>query len=434
MILGAITMALLLPYGGYVARANADADPVLDSMSTWSAPVGTTVTFTGSNFGSSKPTSFVTFAGVRAEVVSWSDTQVRAVVPVRATAGYAGVTVDNVTSNGKWFSPAQAPLAYRLSADMAPVGSRVTIYGKGFGSSQRTGWVTFSSTDPREPVRASVVSWSDSQIVVTVPPGSVTGWVGVWQSGSCSNGLLFFAGERPAIDDISTDVVFPGETVTITGTDFGSAPAGADSLTLSGTPIDPASWSDTEITVRIPRGAKSGYLGVWRNGVSSNGAHLYVAPKITSVSESWGEPGSRLTITGSDFGPSATRVTLGDTEMPVVSWTDTRIEVAVPDVAEGYIGVWRDQACSNGKYFWPVKKPKVDKVTPDEDGTVVIQGADFGTADGTSKATIDTAQMQVMSWSDTRIVAKLPADTTQGYVGVWKRFVASKGVWVDTTP
>jgi hypothetical protein len=424
VLFGVITAGLLAPNTSAISPARAATDPLLVSLSHSAAPAGTAIEFNGKGFGAPRTTSFVTFSGVEAEVISWTDTRVEAIVPPKTVSGYAGITVDNVTSNGLWFAPSIRPIAYRLSSDVLPIGSRVTIYGKGFGTSQRTGWVTFSG------VRAPIISWTDSQIVATVPPGTKTGYMGVWQNGACSNGLLFFAGERPVIGGLSSDVVFPGDTVTLTGRDFGSAAEGPDALTLAGQTVDFLAWSDTSITLKVPKGAKSGYVGVWRNGVSSNGGHLLVAPKVKSVSSSWGEPGTLVSISGSDFGSTPDRVTLGSTEMPVVSWSDDQIVVRVPDADEGYIGVWSGQACSNGCFFWPVRTPHVSGVTHG-DGKLTVSGSGFGTNAPGSKVTLDATELDVVDWSDTRIVASVPAGAKGGFVGVWKRFLASNGQWVD---
>ncbi len=109
------------------------------------------------------PTSYATFNGVRAEIVTWTDTEVVAKVPTRAVAGYAGVTVANNTSNGLWFAPKGRPQVTAVSSVFAPPGSSVTFFGTGFGSTQRSGWVTFGG------VRAPVVYWSDTRVVAVVP-------------------------------------------------------------------------------------------------------------------------------------------------------------------------------------------------------------------------------------------------------------------------
>ena len=64
-------------------------------------------------------------------------------------------------------------------------GTAVIISGSGFGSSQGSGLVMIGGA------AAQVTSWSDTQVVVTVPSTSLTGIVRVQQNGYCSNPLTF---------------------------------------------------------------------------------------------------------------------------------------------------------------------------------------------------------------------------------------------------
>jgi len=75
------------------------AAPQITSTAPSSGPVGTQVQFNGSGFGASQGTSTVSFNGVNAVVVSWSDTQIVATVPTAAITGWVRVTVGGVASN-----------------------------------------------------------------------------------------------------------------------------------------------------------------------------------------------------------------------------------------------------------------------------------------------------------------------------------------------
>jgi len=74
--------------------------PSISSLSPSKGVVGTAVTISGSNFGSSQGSSTVTFNGTSASVVSWSDTSVVATVPVGSSTGNVVVTVGARASNG----------------------------------------------------------------------------------------------------------------------------------------------------------------------------------------------------------------------------------------------------------------------------------------------------------------------------------------------
>ena len=71
--------------------------------------MGTLVNIKGAHFGVSQGDSTVTFNGVSAEPVGWSDTKIKAVVPVGATTGTVVVTVNGRASSGVDFTVTATP-------------------------------------------------------------------------------------------------------------------------------------------------------------------------------------------------------------------------------------------------------------------------------------------------------------------------------------
>jgi len=78
--------------------------PSISSLSPTSGPVGTSVTISGANFGTSQGTSSITFNGTLATPTSWSDTSIVVPVPSGATTGNVVMTVAGHASNGVSFS------------------------------------------------------------------------------------------------------------------------------------------------------------------------------------------------------------------------------------------------------------------------------------------------------------------------------------------
>jgi hypothetical protein len=433
-VLAAAALIAPDPALGKKPQPDPDANPVIVSLSEYWAPPGTVITITGTGFGDKGGRdAFVTFAGEKAKIDSWSDTLIEATVPKKAEAGYVGVTVDGVESNGMYFFPGDPTAITDVDPLDADPGTQVTITGTNFEKKQGSGDVTFAG------VSATVVSWSETSIVVEVPDGAPAGYVGVWQNGICSNGIFYSPGGLPAIDSISADYGIVGDTVSITGSGFGPAPEGPDSLTLAGVPVTPTEWSETSISFEIPEGAEVGYVGVWRGHVCSNGAFLFVGPRLDTVSSWWGAPGSDITLSGIAFGDSAGSITFGDVEAAVVSWSDTAITVTVPqDAQEGCIGVWKGGWCSNGAWFLPMDQPSissVDTTTVSPGAVITIDGADFGTQTPYSQVTIDQVDCEILTWTDTQITARVTAGVTNsGYLGVWQKGVASNGIWMTVTP
>jgi Abnormal spindle-like microcephaly-assoc'd, ASPM-SPD-2-Hydin len=80
----------------------APSAPAITNLNPTSGPVGTPVTITGANFGSTMGT--VTFNGVTATPTSWSPTSIVAAVPGGATAGNVVVSASGTASNGVNFN------------------------------------------------------------------------------------------------------------------------------------------------------------------------------------------------------------------------------------------------------------------------------------------------------------------------------------------
>lgn len=79
-------------------------DPAISGLSTGAAPAGTSITITGTNFGSTQDTAVVTINGKTASVTSRTGTTIAANVPSGAsTSGNVVVAVNGVASNGMPF-------------------------------------------------------------------------------------------------------------------------------------------------------------------------------------------------------------------------------------------------------------------------------------------------------------------------------------------
>jgi hypothetical protein len=92
---------MAIPLTGTGAAAPA---PTITSLSPNSGALGTSVTITGTNFGSTQGTSTVTFNGTTATPTSWTTTSIVAPVPSGATTGNVVVNVGGTASNGVNFT------------------------------------------------------------------------------------------------------------------------------------------------------------------------------------------------------------------------------------------------------------------------------------------------------------------------------------------
>ena len=160
--------------------------PNITSLSPTSGAIGTSVTITGTNFGSNQGNSTVTFSGMSAGTASsWNATSITVTVPNGATTGSVVVNVAGLTSNGVSFVTDASPAILGLSQTSGVAGTMITITGIDFGLSQGSSTVTFNG------VAAVPQSWMSSSIAVPVPYGATSGNVVVTVSGVASNGISF---------------------------------------------------------------------------------------------------------------------------------------------------------------------------------------------------------------------------------------------------
>ena len=234
------------------------------------------------------------------------------------------------------------PSITTVSRSSRTAGTQVTISGSGFGSAQNTGTVWLGTN------LGTVVSWSSTQIVATIPTGSQSGTAQVQQNGMSSNTVLLTVGTA-TISTVTPTVGVLGTQVTISGSDFG-AEQGMGQVWLGTRNGVVISWSDTQIVAEVATGSISGNAQVLQNGVMSSAIQFTVDTLyITSISPNSGVAGTSVTIIGTGFGSSqgTGTVWLGSTTADqIVSWSDTQI---VATVASGSVsGVARVE--QNGQW------------------------------------------------------------------------------------
>ncbi|TLM81115.1 MAG: hypothetical protein FDZ75_08045 [Actinobacteria bacterium] len=184
-------------------------------------------------------------------------------MPSDFTSGYVGIIrSDGLVSNGVWGSI--VPRLDGVSDWWAAPGSVIRVTGAGFGSEQGPK-IVYLAGSPME-----VVSWSDSVIEARVPSGAKSGYVGVGTDSVCSAGRYLLVETPGRVSRITPAWGLPGDRLVVEGTGFGELLA-TSKVTISGLECSIQSWSDTRVSVLVPAGVRSGYVGVSKNGVSSNG-------------------------------------------------------------------------------------------------------------------------------------------------------------------
>jgi IPT/TIG domain len=334
--------------------------------------------------------------------------------------------------------------------NFGPPGTVVTIQGTGFGPSSASSYLTVLSPLTGTWITWATTSWSDTEIIASVPATMRNGLVYL---NATVNGLQsigtepFTVGVPPNIGSYSPLSGRPETVLTIHGTGFGASQGSGfvsvySAETGTWTTWKPRSWSDTEIVVPTPATMPNGlvYLSVTADGLANIGTYPYtvgIPPVITSYSPLFGPPGTAVTIHGTGFGasqgssfvPVYSAETGTSTTWKSTSWSDTEITVSVPSkISNGqvYLGVTVNGLQNIGTSAFRVGIPPVlSSYSPEfgEPGTVVtIHGSGFGPKQGDSyfrilsTVTGTYTTWSPTSWNDTEIVAPVPANLPLGKV------------------
>jgi hypothetical protein len=279
------------------------------------------------------------------------------------------------------------------------------------------------------------------------------------------------------VDPISGPV---GTKVVFFGQGFGAAKEAGDKVTFGGHLAVLAQWSDNAIVVHLPMDAETGPIVLTVQGRERTvGTFTVHVPKVTAMTPPAAPIGTLLRISGehfgfysesgttpyafTDFNTGENRVDIGGIRAVIYRWQDDRIDVWVPFSAKsGPVVMYRgatkpnsDGSCCATKEtlkteagVFTLVTPKIDSYSPQSGGLdelITIKGsgfgsflktaehADLGLNQGAYKRRDDielgenvsrtevlfsNVAAQVMSWTDTEIVVRVPH---RNLYGVGKR-------------
>jgi IPT/TIG domain len=395
--------------------------PSITSVSPVGGAGGTAVTIVGTNFGTPQGTGSVMLGTINGSVASWSNTKIVAIVAPNSRSGVVRISQGGISSNSSNFA-VTTPVIATVSPTSAAVGTHVTITGTGFGPAQGKGTAQLGSA------RGLVVSWSDSQVIAAVAPGSTSGTAQIIQ-GVPSNSVSFTV-VVPTITGIFPASGTAGTRVALTGAGFGSEQGNATVLlgTLNGAAI---SWSDTQVIAEVAMGSQSGSAQIVEGASGSNAlSFTVVTPTLEAVAPSRGTAGTEVTVTGSGFGAAqgVGNIWLGNMYGSVVSWSDTHI---VATVAQGSAS-GTARILQNG--VWSSSVPfdtgilHVASVSPSSGsaGTqVTFTGSGFGPTQSVGTVRLGSTNGLVVSWSDTEVVAAVASDSVTGVARIQQDGISS---------
>ncbi len=267
----------------------------------------------------------------------------------------------------------------------------------------------------------------------------------------------------PMSGPIGTKVVFFGQ-------DFGATKGAGDKVTFGGHPATIAQWSDSAIVVHLPVDAETGPIALTVQGRQRMiGSFTVYVPKVVALVPPAAPIGTLLRISGvhfglysesgstpyafTDFNIGENRVDIGGVRAVIYRWQDDRIDVWVPFSAQsGPVVISRgatkpnpDGSCcatkeilKNDAGTFTLVTPKIDSYSPKSGGLdelITIKGSGFGSFHKTAEhaylglnqgaykrrddielgenvsrteVLFSNVAAQVMSWTDTEIVVRVP--------------------------
>ncbi|MFF3425716.1 RHS repeat-associated core domain-containing protein [Streptomyces sp. NPDC002602] len=136
------------------------------------APVGATVTLSGTGFAATATSNTVKFGGATAEVVSATATRLTVKVPAGAEGGKVSVTVSGTTAQSaeSFTRSSPAPSVSSMSPTDGQMGTAVVLTGANFATGLTDNVVRFAGG-----VVAEATARTDTTLTVKVPAGAVTG-------------------------------------------------------------------------------------------------------------------------------------------------------------------------------------------------------------------------------------------------------------------
>jgi hypothetical protein len=243
----------------------------------------------------------------------------------------------------------------------------------------------------------------------------------------------------PSITKLSPTSGAVGVSVTITGKNFGST-QGSSTVNFNGTVATPTSWSTTSIKAPVPTGATTGNAVVTVGGSASNGVLFTVAPIINSLSINSGAVGASVTISGNNFGSTqgTSTVKFNGVTASAPSWSTTSITAVVPSGAtNGNVVVTVGTLASNGLAFTVVPAPSIGSLSLNSGAvgaSVTVNGANFGSSQGTSTVKFNGTLATPTSWSSGAVTVAVPSGATSGNVVVHASGVDSNAVAFTVVP
>ena len=465
--LGVTSGPVIVTVSGYASnQVNFTVAPNIASISPLSGPVGTAVTITGSNFGTTQGSSSVLFNGVPSSPSIWSATSITVPVPSGASAGSITVLVGGATSNGVTFTV--PPVIAAVSPTSGIAGAPITISGSNFGAVQGGNTLQFNG------VPAFTTGWSTIKIVASVPSGATSGPVVVTVNGVPSNSVSFTVGNGAIAGTVSqsgtgTSVAGAFVEALQANTTIASATTASDgsysiaglasgkydlriSATGFGTVVIPANTVNGNATTTVnaslaPPSTLSGKVTQTDGITPISGAAVTASQGASSVgtatTDSFGNysiptlsPGAYSALaSASGYGPQTqnnVNLTAGNTTTANFSLAGQSVITYTYDELGRLVGVVDSQSDAAAYHYDAVgnllsitrnhsSQVSIIDFTPKSGpvgATVTISGTAFSTTASQNSVSFHGTSATVISATATQVVTSVPSGATSGTISV----------------
>ncbi len=227
----------------------------------------------------------------------------------------------------------------------------------------------------------------------------------------------------PTISSFAPESVSEGMQVVVTGTRYESV-AKDNSVTINGLSATVVSASETQLTIIVPQGVKSGKITVTTGGgMATSQKSLLLRPLISSFSPASVLEGESLTITGKYYEllPANNTVQINGLSATVLSATETQLVVQVPQGAKrGKISVTTPGGTVSSEQIL-LFRPTISNFTPEtaSQGTeMTITGTHYEPVAKDNVVKINGVLATVVSATETQLVVTVPAGVTTGKISV----------------
>lgn len=190
------------------------------------------------------------------------------------------------------------------------------------------------------------LTWGGNQILISGagPVGASFSWI--------------LRTPQPTVSGVSGGTVYPGNSITITGTNLCPNPD-ANIVTIGGQSASVISASPTQLVVRVPQEVKGGANLIALNvaGLKVNlvlSVNITAAPYLSSTSAAFVAPANNVTIYGEGFDPNPNndQVWMGPFQAQVVSATEGSLTITAPAQCSD---PWYAPNLMTLGAFWPIK-------------------------------------------------------------------------------